>query len=365
MTSERFLVTGGAGFIGANLVRFLLSAGIRARVLDDFSTGRWDFLREVDGEVEVQEGDVRDLRTLRRAAQGMRAICHLAAASAGQPGCDENRMLDVNVRGTLQALITARELRIPVVFASHAQVYGGRSACLLHERMPPEPATALGAQKLLGEHYCRLFHELHGTRTVALRLFSAFGPFEDGASLRASVVAKFAHAITSGRAPVVFGDGGQTRDLSYVDNVCAAFLLAARAVDVGGEVFNVGSGEGTPILHLLHSLSDLAGSPVRPVRAPARPGDVRHLRAALGHATARLRYATRVRLREGLERTLLWHQSQKHNQRRNDWFAPADGREVTLSPPEEVVELADADEIQIEDEDEVPIYPDVVQEAGA
>jgi UDP-glucose 4-epimerase len=321
MQASTILVTGGAGFIGANLVRHILQCGGHPRVLDDFSSGRWENLADLEPSIEVHEGDVRDLRALRRAGTSARAIFHLAAVPT-LPDQDEARTLDVNVKGTLCALTVAKELKIPLVFASSAAVYGAHDAYLLHERMPPEPHTAIGMQKLAAENYCRLFHEQHEVKSVVLRVFHAFGPFEDGRTPQAGVVAKFAYALVSGRVPALTGDGMQTRDFIYVGNVCDAFLQAAQVPEAYGDVFNIGSGEATP-LHLLYAqMADLAGVRALAGRAPAGRHELRHVRAALGRATSTLRFAPRIRLREGLEHTLAWHRARVAHDREHAWFTP-------------------------------------------
>jgi UDP-glucose 4-epimerase len=343
ISSNIFLVTGGAGFIGANLVRHLLHEGARVRVLDDFSTGRWENLAEVSNDIEVVEADVRDSRIVRRAVTGTRGIFHLAALPAAVPQKDEIRMLDVNVRGTLCALMAARHARIPLVFASSAAVYGTRDAYLLHEKMPPEPRTQLGTQKLAGENYCRLFAETHGTRTIVLRLFNVLGPWENGAAPHAGVVARFAHALVRGQAPVLFGDGSQTRDFVYVSNVCSAMTRAIRAIDASGEVVNVGNGEGLALNMLYNQLAELAGVKRAPRHAPARPGELRHVRAALGHATSVLKYAPDVRTREGLRKTIEWQRERATKEGKTHWFTPADAPEIALEDPDT-------------EDDEIPIY---------
>jgi UDP-glucose 4-epimerase len=344
MTSSNvFLVTGGAGFIGSNLVRLLLRQAAKVRVLDDFSTGRWENLAEISNDIEVMEGDVRDPRTVKRAAAGTRGIFHLAALPAALPDKDETRMLDVNVRGTLCALIAARDSRVPLVFTSSAAVYGDRDAYLLHEKMPPEPRTQLGAQKLAGENYCKLFTDSYGTRTTILRLFNVYGPWENGASPHASVVARFAHALVRGQTPTLFGDGSQTRDFVYVSNVCEALCRAIRAIDAAGEVLNIGTGDGLALNLLYNQMADLCGIKRAPRRGPAKPGDLRHIRAALGHATKLLKYAPQVRTREGLSKTIAWHREQAGKQNKTNWFTPADTAEITLEDPDTV-------------DDEIPIY---------
>src|SRR5262249_4937904 len=155
---------------------------------------------------------------------------------------------------------------------SSAAIYGARDAFLLHEKMPPEPRTQLGVQKLAAENYCRLFSESHGTRTTILRLFSVFGPWENGASLHAGVIARFAHAFVRGQAPTMFGDGSQTRDFVYVSNVCEAFARAIRAIDAAGDVVNVGSGDAVALNLLYNSMAELCGVSRAPRRAPAKPG---------------------------------------------------------------------------------------------
>ncbi len=309
----RLLVTGGAGFIGSNLVEALLGRGDAVRVLDDFSTGRRENLAEASGwakrgggSFELIEGDIRDLATCRRAVEGVDAVLHQAAIpSVPRSVRDPVATNAVNVAGTLHLLVASRDASVRrFVFASSSSVYGESPALPKVETMPPVPISPYGLQKLAAETYCRLFHRLYGFPAIALRYFNVFGPRQDPASEYAAVVPRFLAAARTGATPVVYGDGEQSRDFTYVENVVRANLLASEASEGAlGGAYNVACGARISLNDLLGAVGSLAGRPVRARHEEARPGDIRHSLAAIDLAAARLGYRPSVDLAEGLRRT--------------------------------------------------------------
>jgi UDP-glucose 4-epimerase len=301
------LVTGGAGFIGSNLVRHLLAAGDRVRVLDDLSTGHRANLEGV--EAEVIEGDVRDQELVRRACRGAEVVYHLAALpSVARSLADPARTNDVNVRGTLSVLLAARAEGVRrVVYASSSSIYGDAPTLPKEEGMPPLPRSPYAAAKLAGEAYCRAFTASLGLETVSLRFFNVFGPRQDPASPYAAVIPRFASRMLAGEPPVIFGDGRQSRDFTYVANAVRACRLAAEADgEVAGEVLNVACGRRTSLLELVALLNRLLGTSLEPVFADPQPGDVRHSEAAIAKAERLLGYRPLVGVEEGLAETVEW-----------------------------------------------------------
>lgn len=309
--SSLYLVTGGAGFIGSHIAETLLRGGGRVRVLDDLSTGRRDNLRLLRAcggrRLEVMGGDLRDLAAMRRAARGARYVLHQGALpSVARSVRDPLTTHQVNVDGTLNVLLAARDAGVErVVFASSSSIYGDSPRLPKVETQPPAPLSPYAASKLAGEQYCALFNHLYGLRTVALRYFNVFGPRQDPASEYAAVIPRFATALLEGRRPVVFGDGRQSRDFTYIDDVVRANLRACAApARACGLAYNVAGGRRISLLELLREMGRLAGVTPRPRFAPARPGDVRHSQAALGRARRLLKYEPRVGWRRGLELTI-------------------------------------------------------------
>ncbi len=307
-----FVVTGGAGFIGSNLVEAILRSGGHARAVDDFSTGRRENLEDArawaaagGGRYELMEGDVRDASFCARAVAAADFVLHEAAIPSVQRSVEDPAGTNaVNVAGTLNVLIAAREARVRrVVLASSSAVYGESEVLPKIETMPAAPLSPYGIQKLAGETYARIFHRLYGLPTVALRYFNVFGPRQDPASEYAAVVPLFVRALRVGTGPTIYGDGEQTRDFTYVANVVRANLLACEAGDDAlGEVFNIACGERISLNQLLGILADLAGVAVRAEYAPPRPADIRHSQAGIEYAASRLGYHPEVALREGLRR---------------------------------------------------------------
>jgi nucleoside-diphosphate-sugar epimerase len=299
------VVTGGAGFIGSHLVEGLLARGHRVRVLDDFSSGRREFL-PVHPELEVVAGDVRDPDALVRTMAGAEVVFHQAALrSVPRSVEDPFAYHDVNVTGTMRLLLAARETKVRrVVFASSSSVYGDQPVLPLREDLRPQPISPYGASKLIGEHYCANFSRHYGLETVSLRYFNVFGPRQDPASEYAAVVARFIQAARRGEPLEVHGDGQQTRDFTYVGNVVDANLAAARAEGVAGEVFNIACGERLSVLDIARHLGQVLGRTLAVRHTPARRGDVRDTLADITCARERLGYVPAVGFQEGLRRTV-------------------------------------------------------------
>ncbi len=301
----RTLVTGGAGFIGGHLVDALLARGATVRVLDNFSTGRRENLAHNRARIELIEDDVRDPATCARAIRDVDVVFHQAALPSVARSVEEPVPSDeVNVGGTVKLLDACRRAGVGrFVFAASSSAYGDTEVLPKVETMIPQPLSPYAVSKLTGEYYVRVFAQLYGMKTCALRYFNVFGPRQDPNSHYAAVVPKFCTALLDGRSPTIFGDGGQTRDFTFIENVLEANLLAATR-DVSGQVVNVACGERISLLELVAILNELAGTSIAPTHAPGRAGDVRHSLADIRAAHALLGYAPRVTVREGLQRTL-------------------------------------------------------------
>jgi UDP-glucose 4-epimerase len=303
------LVTGGAGFIGGHLVDRLLELGHSVRVLDNFSTGRRSNLRRTLGHIELIEGDLRDPDTVRRAAQGAEIVLHQGALPSVPRSVSDPRTSNaVNVEGTLNMLLAARDAGVRrVVVASSSSVYGDTPTLPKVETMPPLPRSPYAISKLAAEQYTCAFAQLYGLETVALRYFNVFGPRQDPTSQYAGVIARFCTAALAGQPFTVQGDGLQSRDFSYIENVVQANLLAAGVPDVSGQVFNIACGERITLLDVIATLHRLVGRELPIEHGPARPGDVRHSLADIDKARRLLGYAPAVGAAEGLARTLAWY----------------------------------------------------------
>jgi len=314
----RYLVTGGAGFIGSNLARALLSAGEKVRVLDSFLTGKRENLEGLaqrhGAAFELIEGDLRDLEAVRKASEGMDFVLHQGALpSVPRSVADPALSNEINVSGTVNLLIAAREAGVRrVTFAASSSAYGDTAELPKREAMTPNPKSPYAAQKLAGEHYMRIFHELHGLQTVSLRYFNVFGPRQDPQSTYAAVIPRFIAAALRGEAPVVYGDGRQTRDFTYIDNVVQANLVACSAPkEACGRVFNIACGERVSLLEILEIVGSEAGRSVPPRFEPPRPGDVRDSLADISLAREVLGYAPKVAFRDGLKKTFDWFRDRR------------------------------------------------------
>jgi len=305
----KVLVTGGAGFIGSHLAERLLGEGHEVRVLDNFSTGRRENLEAVLSQVDLIEGDIRDPGLVRRAMRGVEVVFHQAALrsvphSVDHPGPTN----EVNVGGTLNVLLAARDSGVRrVVYASSSSVYGNSRQLPKRESQTPRPVSPYAVTKLAGEMYCSTFYQLYGLETISLRYFNVFGPRQDPDSPYAAVIPRFMAALLRREAPIIYGDGLQTRDFTYIENVVQANILALRASAGLGEAFNVACGERVSVLHLAHSLMALLEAPVEPVHTAPRPGDVRHTLADISRARRILGYRPSVDFETGLRQTVAWY----------------------------------------------------------
>lgn len=300
-----YLVTGGAGFIGSTIVKRLLSDGHAVRVLDDFSTGLKENLTEVIDDIELITGDIRDYDTVAKAVKKIDFVLHQAAVPSVQKSVDDPITSNsTNIDGTLHILEASRQAEVRrVVIASSAAVYGESAELPKHEEMMPSPLSTYAITKLTGEYYCRVFWQLYGLETVALRYFNIFGPRQDPNGDYAPVIPKFINVIREGVPPVVFGDGEQSRDFIFVDNVVEANLMATEADGMAGEVFNVASGDQFTLNQLLDKLRAILGSDQQAQYDPPRVGDILHSYADITKIR-KVGYKPVVEFDEGLARTV-------------------------------------------------------------
>jgi UDP-glucose 4-epimerase len=311
MTKRTYLVTGGAGFIGSHLCERLLRDGHNVRVLDDFSSGKDENLNELPGKVELVRGDLRDRELVAQAVAGVEVVFHQGAlGSVPRSVTDPLTTHEVNITGTLNILLAARDAGVRrVVSASSSSVYGETPVLPKVEDMTPQPLSPYALSKLAGEHYIRVFKQVYGFDAVALRYFNIFGPRQDPQSQYAAVIPRFVTALLNGEQPLVYGDGLQSRDFTYVENVVEANLLAAEADGVAGRAFNVGCGGRYTLLDLLGQLKSIIGSGIEPRHEAARAGDVRDSQASIELAESGFGYRVRVGFEEGLRRTVDWFRS--------------------------------------------------------
>ena len=313
---SKFLVTGGAGFIGSNIAAHLLSEGEDVRVLDNFSTGRRSNVEALQG-AEIMEADLCDPQACRQGVEGVDYVLHHAALpsvprSVEDPA-ESNR---ANVDATLNLLLAARDTTARgagvkrVVFAASSAAYGNQPELPKRETQLPDPLSPYAVAKLTGEHYCKVFHEVYGLETVALRYFNVFGPRQDPASQYAAVIPIFITAMFKGEQPTIFGDGEQSRDFSHVENVIHANILATQSPNAPGHVLNVACGARQTLNQLVETLNELLGTQIEPRYADPRPGDVLHSHADISLAREVLGYEPRVDFREGLRRTVEWYREQ-------------------------------------------------------
>lgn len=306
----RYLVTGGAGFIGSHLVEHLLDRGEDVVVLDDFSTGLRRNLASFEGRFRLIEGSIVDPAICGEAMDGVDVVFHQAAlGSVPRSVEDPHTTHAVNATGTLNVLDAARAAGVRrVVYAASSSAYGDAEELPKHEGMVGRPRSPYAVTKLTGEGYCRAFEASYGLETVALRYFNVFGPRQDPASQYAAVIPLFATAALTGEQPVIFGDGEQSRDFTFIDNVVEANLLASTASpEATGTVYNVGAGDRTTINEIWKLIAKVAESDVDPRYQDARAGDVRHSLASLDKIGKALDYEPLVDVEEGLRRTVEWY----------------------------------------------------------
>jgi len=305
------LVTGGAGFIGSHLVEALLRRGDQVRVFDNFSTGRRENVQHLHDDIELIEGDLRDFDAVRRAVVGVEVVFHQAALASVQRSVDDPMTTNaVNVTGTLHVLMAARDAGVRrVVFASSSSVYGDTPTLPKVETQAPQPLSPYAVSKLAGEQYCMAFSVVYGLPSIALRYFNVFGPRQDPHSEYAAVIPRFIDRMVRGLPPIIYGDGLQSRDFTYIENVVDANLAAADAPASCSTVFNVGAGERTSLLDLAAQINHVLGCRLTPEHHPPRAGDVRHSLASIEAIGQTLGYAPRITLAEGLARTIEWFRS--------------------------------------------------------
>lgn len=314
-----YLVTGGAGFIGSNIVEELLRRNQNVRILDNFSTGKRENISHVKdilgGEnkknlekLEVVEGDIRSYHIVREAIEGVDFILHQAALpSVPRSVKDPLTSNEVNVVGTLNILNAAKETKVKrIVYASSSSVYGDLEVLPKTEDMLPRPLSPYAVSKLAGEKYCQVFTSLYGLETIGLRYFNVFGPRQDPNSQYSAVIPKFIKIIKEGKSPTVFGDGEQSRDFTYVSNVVEANLLACKknTEDLSGEIFNAAFGKRITINELVNSINDILKTNIQPNYNEPRPGDVKHSLSNIGKIRQLLDYEPKVDFYEGLKRVI-------------------------------------------------------------
>jgi len=309
---RRFLVTGGAGFIGSRIVERLVSGGAQVRVLDLFTTGRRANLAGVIDQIELLEGDIGDPAIVRQAVAGVDYVLHLAALVSVTESVEfPERNFAVNMAGMHTLLLAARDAQVRrLVFSSSCAVYGDQPSPH-HEELAPRALSPYAAAKHSGEQLCRAFTHVYGLPTVCLRYFNVFGPHQNPQGGYAAAIPLFISALLDGKQPKIYGDGYQSRDFVYVANVVDANLLACGTEAAVGGVFNIGTGRETSLRELLGLLGELAGQAVEPIYAPPRTGDIRHSYGDITRATEQLGYRARVDLAEGLRETFAWYREHR------------------------------------------------------
>ena len=305
------LVTGGAGFIGSHLVDALVRAGEPVRVLDDFSSGRRENLAAVAGKVELLEGSVADPAAVRRAVAGAVRVFHLAARPSVAKSFEEPQAAhEVNATGTLHVVVEAAKAGAKrLIFAGSCAVYGDAGTGPVREEARLDPKSPYAAQKLLGESYCRQLGGAAGLHTVVLRFFNVYGPRQDPGSPYSGVISVFCERLLRGAAPLIYGDGRQTRDFVCVDDVVQALTRAASAGVEQGATFNIASGRSRSVLELHAALAAAIGNRVAPTFAPARVGDIVHSAADITRARRDLCYEPASKFEDGLARTIAWYRA--------------------------------------------------------
>jgi UDP-N-acetylglucosamine/UDP-N-acetyl-alpha-D-glucosaminouronate 4-epimerase len=308
----RYLVTGGAGFIGSNLVNELIRRGRSVVVLDDLSTGKESNLDGVRGKIDLRVGTIVDLAAVQSACKRADYVIHLAArASVPKSVADPIETNRVNIDGTVNVLVAARDARVRrVVYAASSSVYGDSETLPKTETMPPDPISPYGVTKYVGELYARVFGRVYGLENASVRYFNVFGPRQDPTSQYSGVLSRFMLAVIRDEPPVIFGDGEQSRDFTFVDNVVDETLRACEAGGASGKVFNGGTGARITLNQVVKLLEKIAGKKISPKYEPPRAGDILHSQADIALARKVLGYQPRVLFEEGLQRTWEWYKSE-------------------------------------------------------
>jgi len=308
-----YLVTGGAGFIGSNIVEELVRKGEKVKVLDNFSSGRRNNIAHLLDKIEVVEGDVRDFWTVIQATKGVDYILHQAALPSVQRSVNNPLTSnEVNINGTLNLLEAAKEYGIKrFIYASSSSVYGDTPTLPKIEDMPPKPLSPYAITKLAGEEYCQTFSKLYDLPTVCLRYFNVFGTRQDPTSQYSAVIPKFIRLLLDKKTPVIYGDGEQSRDFTFVKNVVEANILACQSDISKGEVINIACGESFSLNQLVSLLNEIIGTNIKPEYAQAKPGDVKHSLADVSKAKKVLGYEPKMSFAEGMKKTVEWFRNQR------------------------------------------------------
>jgi nucleoside-diphosphate-sugar epimerase len=312
--TTRALVTGGAGFIGSNLANELIGQGAKVRIIDNFVSGNRHNLEEIAGDFDFIEGDLNDDNALKPAIADVDVVFHQAALPSVPRSVDNPREThQACVNGTFNLLVNAKESGVRrVVYAASSSAYGDQPILPKVETMSPDPMSPYAAAKLMGEYYCRVFNRVYGLETLSLRYFNVFGPRQDPSSTYSGVISRFIDALMKGTTPVIYGDGEQTRDFTYIANVVDANIRAAQTSSGIGNVMNVANGEKVSLNQLLETLKRITGkSDVTANYLPPRNGDVKHSQADNGRAVEWLGYTKLTDLEEGLKKTIDWWKSSR------------------------------------------------------
>ena len=305
----RYLVTGGAGFIGSNIVDELVRRGHNVVVLDDLSSGKRSNLEQVAAKVDLQVGSITDLDTIQKACEGADYVIHLAArTSVPRSVKDPIESNRINIDGTLNVLVAARDAKVRrVVFAASSSAYGETPILPKIETMQPAPISPYGVTKYVGELYAQVFGRVYGLENACVRYFNVFGPRQDPSSQYSGVLSRFMLAVLEGRKPVIYGDGEQSRDFTFIENVVDETLRACESPDASGRVFNGGTGSRVTLNQVIHLLAQISGRPIEAVYDPPRNGDIRDSQADISLARRVLGYEPKVQFEEGLRRTWEWY----------------------------------------------------------
>jgi nucleoside-diphosphate-sugar epimerase len=307
----RYLVTGGAGFIGSNIVDELVRRGHDVAVLDDLSSGKRINLEQVAGKVDLRVGSITDLDTIQKACEGADYVIHLAArTSVPRSVKDPIESNRINIDGTLNVLMAARDAKVRrLVFAASSSAYGETPVLPKVETMPPAPISPYGVTKYVGELYAQVFGRVYGLENACVRYFNVFGPRQDPTSQYSGVLSRFMLAVLEGKKPVIYGDGEQSRDFTFIENVVDETLRACEAPDASGRVFNGGTGSRITLNQVIGLLAKISGQPIEAVYDPPRNGDIRDSQADISLARRVLGYEPKVQFEEGLRRTWEWYRA--------------------------------------------------------
>ena len=306
--SEFYLVTGGAGFIGSNIAERLVRDGKKVRIIDNLLTGKLDNMKTFINDVEFIQADIRSLDTLQQVIKDVDYVIHQAALPSVPKSVElPLESNDHNTNGTLNVLFAAKENGVKrVVYAASSSAYGEIPESPKIETMRPQPLSPYAVNKLIGEYYCSVFNQVYGLETVALRYFNVFGPRQDPTSFYSAVIPKFISALLKDKPPTIYGDGEQSRDFTYIDNVVAANLLACKAKGVGGQLFNIACGKSFTLNQLYEDLQELIGTNIEVNYEAPRIGDVKHSLADISKAKKMLGFEVQVAFKEGLQKTIEW-----------------------------------------------------------